>query len=182
MLKKFEKRIENFSLLKDEIKNAELASEILINAFKLGNKVLFCGNGGSASDSNHIACEFVSKFLKNRKALPAISLSSNNSIITAIGNDFSFEDIFERQIEALGNENDVLFCFSTSGKSKNILKAIKKAKEKGLKVIFLTGKNEVKNNNIDCIIQAPSDVTAEIQEMHTALYHIICEKVEEELF
>ena len=182
MLKKFEKRIENFSLLKNEIKNAENAAEILISAFKTGNKVLFCGNGGSASDSNHIACEFVSKFLKNRKALPAISLTSNNSIITAIGNDFSFENVFERQVEALGDENDVLFCFSTSGKSKNVLKAIEKAKEKGLKVIFLTGKNEFKNNSVDCLIKAPSGDTAEIQEMHTALYHIICEKVEEELF
>lgn len=173
-----EERIENFKLLKNEIENINKASLILIEALKSENKILFCGNGGSASDCNHLACEFISKFKKERKSLPAISLCANNSTITAIANDFSFDYIFKRQIEGLGKKNDVLFAISTSGKSKNIIEAIKQAKKQEMKVIFLTGKNK-SNFNVDIEINAPSDKTEQIQEMHIAIGHIICKITEE---
>ncbi len=173
----FHKRIENFKNLINVQKEGFLASKIITAALDDGNKILFCGNGGSASDANHLACEFVSKFKKIRKSLPAISLSANNSIITAIGNDFSFDDVFKRQLEGLGKNNDILFAITTSGKSKNVIEAIKKAKELNIKTILLTGKNRT-NLNCDIEINVPSDVTAEIQEMHIAIGHIICEIVE----
>ena len=178
MNKKFEKRIENFKLLKNCKADIEKAAKLIKETFKNKNKILLCGNGGSASDCNHLACEFISKFQKERKSLPAISLCSNNSIITAISNDYSFENIFTRQMEGLANENDILIAISTSAKSKNVLNAIKYAKENNLKVIFLTGKNKT-NLNIDVEINAPSDITCEIQELHIAIEHIICEIIEE---
>ena len=178
MDKKFEKRIENFKLLKNCKNDIEKAANLIKEAFKNNNKIFFCGNGGSASDCNHLACEFISKFQKERKSLPAISLCSNNSIITAISNDYSFENIFIRQLEGLANKNDILIAISTSAKSKNILKAIEYAKENNLKVIFLTGKNKT-NIDVDIEINAPSCVTCEIQELHIAIGHIICEIIEE---
>ena len=176
-MENIEKRIENFKLLKNEIEKINKASYILTESFKNKNKVLFCGNGGSASDCNHLACEFISKFKKERKSLPALSLCANNSTITAIGNDFSFDNIFQRQIEGLGEKNDVLFAISTSGKSKNIIKAIEQAKKQKMKIILLTGKNKTKLD-VDCEINAPSDKTEQIQELHIAIGHIICEKTE----
>lgn len=176
----FEKRIENFKKL-NEMQDVVLsACKIIQTAILSGNKILFCGNGGSASDSNHLACEFISKFQKERKSYPAISLCANNSIITAISNDYSFEDIFSRQIEGIGSKNDILIAISTSAKSKNVIKAIKQAKKQGLKVILLTGENKT-NLETDLEINAPSNVTCEIQEMHIALGHKICEIVEENL-
>ena len=175
-----EKRAKNLILLKSQKENILNCAKLIKSALDEGNKVILCGNGGSASDCNHLACEFVSKFQKERKSLPAISLSANNSILTAVGNDYSFDDIFSRQIEGLGNKNDVLIAISTSGKSKNILKAIKQAKNQGLKVIFLTGLNKTKQN-VDIEINTPSKTTCEIQEMHIALGHIICEIIENNL-
>lgn len=172
-----EKRIKNLNNFKKEEENILKASEIVKNAIVNENKILFCANGGSAADSSHLACEFVVKFKNIRKSYPAISLCSDNSIITAISNDFSFEEIFKRQIESLGKKGDVLIAISTSAKSKNVLSALKEAKKQGLKTIFLTGQN--KNNvEADCIIQAPSDKTSEIQEMHLMMGHFICEYVE----
>ena len=176
----FEKRVENFIKLKNQEKNVSKAIELIKQTLLMGNKILLCGNGGSASDCNHIAAEFISKFQKERKSLSAISLCANNSIITAIGNDYSFENIFSRQIEGLGNKNDILIAISTSGKSKNILKAIEQAKQQNLKIIFLTGENE-SNLDVDVEINAPSKVTCEIQEMHIAISHIICEMIEDKL-
>lgn len=173
----FEKRVENFkklNLISDDIKKA---SKIITSALKKGGKVIFCGNGGSAADSNHLAAEFISKFKKERKSLPAISLSSNNSIITAIGNDYGFDLVFQRQLEGIANKNDILYAITTSGKSKNIIKAVKKAKELNIKTILITGKNKT-NLNCDIEINAPSDITAEIQEMHIAIGHILCEIIE----
>ena len=176
----FLKRIENFKKLNE-------MQDIILNACKLikttlnnGNKILLCGNGGSASECNHIATEFISRFQKERNSLPAISLSANNSTITAIANDYSFEKIFSRQIEGLGNNDDILIAISTSGKSKNILEAIKQAKKQGLKIIFLTGKNKT-NLDVDVEINTPSNITCEIQEMHIAIGHIICEIIENKL-
>lgn len=180
MLGKIQKRIENLEKLKGEIQKIDTASKIIFDALNMGNKVLFCGNGGSASDSNHLACEFISKFQKKRKSLSAISLASNNSILTAVGNDYSFDEIFARQIEGLGNKDDVLVALSTSGTSKNIVKAIETAHKKGLRIIFLTGKNKI-NLISDVEINAPSEITCEIQEMHIAVGHLICEYVENNL-
>ncbi len=180
LLKLFKKREENFKLLANQKENIELASKIIIKAINNGSKLLFCANGGSASDCNHIACEFIAKFKKKRKSYPAISLCSNNSIITAIANDYSFDDIFCRQIEGLAKSEDVLIAISTSAKSKNVLKAIEQAKKQGLKVIFLTGDKKTAKG-ADVIINAPSKTTCEIQEIHLAILHIICEVVENEL-
>ena len=174
-----EKRIENFKLLKEQSDNISKAVDIILSALKKGTKVLFCGNGGSAADSNHLAAEFISRFKRERKSLPAISLSSNNSIITAIANDYDFEKVFSRQVEGLANNGDVLIGISTSGKSKNVINAFLSAKEKGARTIFLTGNNKPQAD-CDLIICAPSEVTAEIQEMHIAIGHIIAELVEKE--
>ena len=173
----FQNEIENFKKL-NELQNIILkAANLIQDAFLKGNKILLCGNGGSASDCNHIAAEFVSRFQKERISLPAISLSANNSIITAIANDYSYDDVFSRQIEGLGNNGDILIAISTSGKSKNIIKAIEQAKKQGLKVIFLTGENK-SNLDIELEINAPSAVTAQVQQMHIAIYHKICEIIE----
>lgn len=172
-----QKRIENLKKLNEKQDIILKACEYIKTALNNGNKILLCGNGGSASDCNHIAAELISRFQKERDSMPAISLASNNSIITAIANDYDFENIFSRQIEGLGNNGDILIAISTSGKSKNILQAIKQAKKQNLKVILLTGENSI-NENIDLEINTPSKITCEIQEMHIAIGHIICEIVE----
>ena len=176
--KLFNKRIENFKKLNEISSDVELMVQMIKTAFNNKNKILLCGNGGSASDCNHIAAEFISRFQKERISLSAISLASNNSIITAIANDYGFENVFSRQIEGLGNKNDILIAISTSGKSKNVIKALEVAKKQGLKTILLTGKNKT-NFDVDLEINAPSEITCEIQEMHMALAHVACELVEE---
>ncbi len=175
-----EKRIENFKLLKEQEENILKAVDIILKTLKKENKIMFCGNGGSASDSNHLAAEFISKFMRERASLPAISLSANNSIITAIANDYDFEKVFSRQIEGLAKKDDILIGISTSGKSKNILYAFEEAKKRGIKTIFLTGKNKSKAD-VELEINVPSEITAEIQEMHIAIGHIITELVEKEI-
>lgn len=175
---KIKKREQNFNLLKNNENEILKAIELIKNAFLNNKKILLCGNGGSASDCNHIATEFISRFQKERISLPAISLCSNNSTITAIANDYSFDDIFKRQIEGLGEKDDILIAISTSGNSKNVLNAIEQAKKQDLKIIFLTGENK-SNLEVDIEINAPSEITCEIQEMHIAIAHIICEFVEE---
>ncbi len=173
--------IKNTILNDDEfIKNIQKAANVIALAFKNNRKLLIAGNGGSASDSNHIAAEFVSRFCMERKGLCAISLSSNQAVLTAISNDYSFDNVFSRQIEALGNEGDVFIGISTSGKSKNIIEGFKKAKEKKITTIFLTGKNT--DFETDYILKVPSDKTSLIQEIHIMIAHIICGIVEEELF
>ena len=133
----FQKRIENFKKLNEMQDIVLKACEIIKTAFDNGNKIILCGNGGSACDCNHIAAEFISRFQKERKSLPAISLCTNNSIITAIANDYNFENIFSRQIEGIGNKNDILIAISTSGKSKNVIKAIRTAKKTEFKNNFI---------------------------------------------
>ncbi len=158
----------------------DLAIKVIKDALNKGNKVLICGNGGSAADSQHIAAEIVGRFKKERKGLPAIALTTDTSIITAIGNDYGFERIFERQVEALGKEGDVLIAISTSGNSENVILAIKKAKELGVKVIALLGKDGGKIKEMaDIVLIVPSYDTARIQECHQTIYHTICEKIEE---
>ena len=161
----------NFNVIKK-------ASEMMINALKRRNKILFCGNGGSAADSQHLTAELIGQFLKKRKAIAAISLTTNTSTITSVANDTHFDLIFSRQIEGIGRKGDILFCISTSGKSKNIIKAMQKAKQLKLNVILLTGKKEIRNKNIDLQINAPSLRVDRIQEMHIFIGHLICETIE----
>jgi len=146
-----------------------------------GGKILLCGNGGSAADAQHIACEFIEKIKRKRKSIPAIALSTNTSSLTAIANDESFEKIFSRQIEGIGKKGDILIAISTSGLSKNVISAVDTAKNMDIYTIGLTGKDggELKGI-IDLSIIVPSQDTARIQESHILIGHIIAEIVEEE--
>ena len=176
--------------VKNEILNSEQlllsiesASKIIIEAYQNNKKILTAGNGGSAGDAQHIAAELVSKFLKDRPALNAIALTTNSSILTAVGNDFSHEFVFARQIQAYGNKGDIYLAISTSGNSKNIIKSIEEAKLRGLTVIGLTGINECKMDDLcDLTIKIPSDKTPIIQESHIMIGHLICAIVEQNLF
>jgi D-sedoheptulose 7-phosphate isomerase len=157
------------------VKIAEAAMKALQN----GNKLLFCGNGGSAADSQHIAAEFVSKYKRNRKAIPAIALTVDTSILTSGGNDFGFEYIFSRQVEALGQEGDVLFAISTSGNSPNVLRAVSEARKKGLLTVGFTGESGGKLSGlVDLSFNVPSSDTARIQEAHITAAHAICDIIE----
>lgn len=172
-------------ILKSEqiLQKIEDVATLIIQAYKNGKKVLIAGNGGSAADAQHIAAELVSKFYNDRPALNAIALTTNTSILTAVGNDYSHEYIFARQIQAYGNENDIYIAISTSGNSKNIIKSIEEAKKQGLKIIGLTGANTCIMDEIcDSVIKIPSDKTPIIQESHIMVGHIICGIVEKELF
>ena len=140
---------------------------------------MFCGNGGSAADSEHICTELVGRYLKNRKPYAAISLTTNTSLLSAISNDFSFNQIFSKQIQSLGKKNDILFAITTSGKSKNILNAIDVAKKHKIKIILLTSQKALNlKKKADILIPVPSSRVDRIQEMHIAVGHIICELVE----
>jgi D-sedoheptulose 7-phosphate isomerase len=153
--------------------------EILWNSLESGGKIIWCGNGGSASDSQHLAAELVGRFAKNRRALASISLSTDTSILTSLSNDFGFETIFSRQIEALGNPDDVLIGISTSGKSLNVINAVTSAKEKGIKTIALTGEGETPLSKVaDISIFAPSSITSHIQECHIAIGQALCGALE----
>lgn len=158
-------------------------SNILIKAFKSGNKVLICGNGGSAADAQHIVGEFVSKFRIDRASLPAIALNTNTSIMTSIGNDYEYNFMFERQVEGLGKTGDVLIGISTSGNSKNITRAFIKAKSMGITTVGLLGREGGENKEYaDISFIVSSDDTPRIQESHIMIGHIICDIVEKTLF
>jgi len=166
--------------LLDDINLIEEICSLSLKTIEEGNTILLCGNGGSASDSIHISSEIVGKFEKERKALPSISLTSNPSNLTAIANDFGFEHIFSRQIEAIGKKGDLLIAISTSGNSKNIINAINYASSNELNVVALTGKDGGKINAMDCItLKVPSNNVARIQEMHILIGHIISKYIEE---
>jgi D-sedoheptulose 7-phosphate isomerase len=174
---------ESIEVLNHAQSQAELineSAEMIITSFKSGNKLLICGNGGSAADAQHIAAEFIAKFYRiERPALPAIALSTNTSILTAIGNDFGYDMTFIRQVQALGKEGDVFLAISTSGNSINAVEAAKMAKEKGMKVISLTGeKGGSLAEEADIAIKVASNNTPIIQNGHIAICHIICEIVE----
>ena len=155
------------------------AALLIIKALKNKNKIMFCGNGGSAADSEHICTELVGRYLKNRKPYAAISLTTNTSLLSAISNDFSFKQIFSKQIQSLGKKNDILFAITTSGKSKNILNAIDVAKKHKIKIILLTSQKALNlKKKADILIPVPSSRVDRIQEMHIAVGHIICELVE----
>lgn len=146
-----------------------------------GNKVLFCGNGGSAADSQHLAAEFVGRFQKERQGLPAIALTVDTSILTAVGNDYGFDRVFARQVEALGQKGDVLVGISTSGNSPNVVKAVELAKEKGIYCVGMTAAcGGMLAELCDECIAVPAQVTARAQEMHILIGHILCELVDGE--
>ena len=173
----------NFKLLESQSDNIKIATNTMIKALNSKNKIIYCGNGGSAADSQHLSAELMGRYKLDRKPLPAISLTVDTSAITAIGNDYGFEHIFSRQLEGIGNKGDVLYATSTSGESKNVIKAIEKAKEIGIKVICVTGKDNNKMSEIsDITIHAQSNETNHIQEMHIAIGQLICGIIEEELF
>jgi len=157
------------------------AIEVIIKCYRNGNKVVIFGNGGSAADSQHMAAEFIGRYLLERKSLPAIALTTDTSIITALGNDYSFENIFSRQCESIVTKGDVIIAISTSGNSKNVLNGIKMAKKRGAIIIGLTGKNGMAMPDmIDILLAVPTTTTPRIQEGHRIMIHIICELVERE--
>jgi D-sedoheptulose 7-phosphate isomerase len=168
-------------VLHDETIHAAVieAGRITADAMKAGRKLMVCGNGGSAADSQHLVAEFVSRLTVDRPALRSIALTTDTSILTAIGNDYSYDNVFERQVEALGIEGDVLLAISTSGNSKNCAKALKLAKSMGIHTIAYTGNNGGGMSEIaDINVIIPSDTTMNIQESHLALEHIFCMVVE----
>lgn len=153
---------------------------IIKETFLKGNKLLIAGNGGSAGDAQHIAAEFTGRFVKERKALPAIALSTDTSALTSIGNDYGFEHVFSRQLEALAQPGDLFIAISTSGNSPNMINALKSAQKIGCKTIGLSGRDGGKMNGLcDLNIVVPSDVTARIQEIHILIGHVFCKAVDD---
>ena len=172
------------SVLRDPVYQA---AKLIIEAFKTGKKMLICGNGGSAADSQHFAAEFTGRYEMERVPLPAIALTTDTSAITAIGNDYSFDVVFSKQVEALGASGDILFGISTSGNSSNIVKAIEVAQKKGMHIIALTGKDggaiaKLLRENNDVLINVPLNRTARIQETHILVLHTLCDVIDSVLF
>lgn len=167
----------------DFLKEIENVIDLVTAAFTGGKKVLFCGNGGSAADAQHLAAEFSGRFYKNRPPLFSEALHVNTSYLTAVANDYSFEEVYARLVQAMGANGDVLFAISTSGNSPNIIRAIEEAKIKGMKVIGMTGASGGKMKDLcDHIFCVPSSDTPRIQESHILIGHIICFQVEQNLF
>jgi len=157
-------------------------AQIVIDSLKKNGKLILFGNGGSASDSQHIAAELIGRFKKDRNALAAIALTTNTSILTSLANDYGYDIIFAKQIEALGQKNDVVMAISTSGKAKNVIAGVKQAKKMGLKTIALTGGDGGEIAKLaDVTLLVPSNITARIQEAHITIGHIICELIEQTL-
>ena len=169
--------------LKNNFEDFKKFLNFVIKTLKKGNKVILFGNGGSASDAQHIAAELVVKYKKKRKSIPAISLSTDTSALTAIGNDFSFNDIFSRQLESIGKPGDIAIGITTSGKSKNVINALKLAKKKKITSVILTKKKYPNKKQIekvsDLILGVPADETARIQELHILVGHLMCAVIDE---
>ena len=172
----------NLTSVNEILPSIESATDCLINMIKSSGKLMSCGNGGSSGDAQHITSEFVNRFEIERKEMPAISLNSDTATMTSIGNDYGYEYIFSKQINAIGCEKDVLMAFTTSGNSKNILEAINVAKKKNIKVLLVTGGNGGKAQNLmgsdDVSIIIPSNRTSRIQEMTLIVIHSICECID----
>ena len=169
------------SLLDLESQLAE-AADLIEQCLRTGNKLLVCGNGGSAADASHFATELVVRFAKDRSALPAICLASDSGILTAAGNDYGFDEIFARQVAAFGVPGDVLICLTTSGKSKNVVRALQEAKARQIKTIAFLGRDggsAVGIADLDLLVR--SDSTARVQEAHQLLLHVLCEIIEARL-
>ena len=173
------------SVLQNEglLKAIAASVDVIVNTFRNGNRVYFCGNGGSAADAQHLAAEFSGRFYTDRKALPAEALHCNTSYLTAVANDYSFDEIYSRLIDGIGEKDDVLVGLSTSGNSPNILKAFATAKKKEMITIGFTGKSGGEMRTLcDHLINIPSTDTPRIQESHIMVGHIICQLVEEKYF
>jgi D-sedoheptulose 7-phosphate isomerase len=169
--------------LQENLSRLTAIIKLIADALENGNKILLFGNGGSAAEAQHLAAEFVNRFLMERPPLPAIALSTDSSILTSIGNDYSFSEIFSKQIVALGKEGDIAIGISTSGNSANVIRAIEVAKEMGIETVALTGNDGgdlAKVANYSLIV--PSNSTPCIQEIHMAVGHILCEMVEAQIF
>ncbi|MCK5894090.1 MAG: phosphoheptose isomerase [Endozoicomonadaceae bacterium] len=162
------------------------ASELIVNALMNENKILSCGNGGSAADAQHFSSEMLNRFERERPSLPAISLTTDSSVLTSIANDYSYNEVFARQIRALGQTEDILLAISTSGKSPNIVQAVQAAHDREMTVIALTGKDGSNMARLlhseDIEIRVPSTVTARIQEVHLLVIHCLCDLIDESLF
>ena len=171
-------------LLADEelLKGIEKVAVVIEHAYSRGKKVLLAGNGGSAGDAQHIAAELVSRFFYDRPGLSAIALTTDSSILTAIANDYGFEKVFSRQIQAQGVTGDIFIGISTSGNSKNIIAAVNEAKEKGMVTVALCGSGGTLAKSVDIAIKVPSDCTPYIQECHICVGHIVCALVEKNIF
>lgn len=173
------------AILKDEtlLSTIEKIVTTVTTAFKNGNRVYFCGNGGSAADAQHLAAEFSGRFYTDRKALPAEALHCNTSYLTAVANDYSYDVIYSRMIDGIGLKGDVLIGLSTSGNSKNIIKAFEVSREKGIITVGFTGSTGGKMKELsDYLVNVPSNDTPRIQESHITIGHIICQLVEENYF
>lgn len=179
---------DSLSVVSSIVANKGLQSKIeqlallIVSSLKKGGKIMFIGNGGSAADSQHMAAEYVSRFAFDRKGLPGIALTTDTSILTAIGNDYSFDNVFSRQLNALGNEGDILIAYSTSGRSLNIVKAINEAKSMGIYSVLFTELEGSALSNADLTIASPSSSTPHIQEGHLILGHLLCYLVEKLYF
>jgi len=183
--KRFNELQDLLLIFKDTAKGSiELAAQEISKTFMQGNKILICGNGGSAADSQHFAAEFVNKFSKqiNRTALPALALTTDSSIITAISNDSNFNLVFSRQVEAYGKKGDLIVVFTTSGNSKNCINAVKASKLIGMNSIVFTKTNAEISKLADLSIEVPSNNTQHIQECHIFAYHVISELVENSIY
>ncbi len=168
------------ALIEQLVPTVESASTLIIERLQAGNKILLCGNGGSAADAQHIAAELSGRYKSERRALAGIALTTDTSALTAIGNDYGFETIFSRQVEALANQGDLLIAISTSGNSPNIIKAITTARELGCHTIGLSGRDGgAMSDSCDFNIIVPSDDTPRIQEMHILIGHTICQAIDD---
>ena len=172
------------ALLADETLMDKIAqvAKVIVDAYKAGHKTLWAGNGGSAADAQHMAGELVNKFTFDRPGLAALSLSTDTSIITAVGNDYGFDRLFARQVEAQGCKGDVFIGISTSGRSKNLVEALPACRAKGITAVALVGANPCPMDDYDCVIHVPSVETPRLQECQTLIGHILCYIVEQELF
>lgn len=164
------------------LKNIANAADILTDMYRRGNKLLLAGNGGSAADAQHIAAEFVSRFFYDRPGLPAIALTTDSSMLTAIGNDYSFENIFSRQVQAQGSSGDIFIGISTSGNSQNIINAVETAKKENIFTLTLCGSEGQLKEISDLALCVPSKSTPHIQECHICIAHILCAIVEKDIF
>lgn len=166
-----------------ELETLDQMARLLLSALKAGKKILLCGNGGSAADAQHFAAEFVGRFEKERRSLPALALTTDTSAITAIANDYSYDKIFSRQVEGLGNEGDVLIALSTSGNSRNVLEAVQAARARKVHTLAFTGKDGGKIKDLaDLTLIVKSDKTSHIQEVHIFALHAVAEAVEKTFF
>ncbi|MDY3983341.1 MAG: D-sedoheptulose 7-phosphate isomerase [Veillonellaceae bacterium] len=178
---RFTDHLDVFGKTMEHMEEIDVIAERVASALTSGHKIFFCGNGGSAADAQHLAAELVGRFQKERRSLAAIALTTDTSILTAVANDYSYDQVFARQVEGLGRAGDVLIGISTSGNSKNVVEAVLKARDIGMHTFAFTGEGGGKLADLcDLVFAVPSKVTARIQEMHILAGHIICELVDED--